>query len=187
MEMSGGPHLERRACLTCGKTYALEPRFWHKAKDGFHAHCKRCRNGSIKKKRAAKRNEKLEEIEKGAVDLFLASARVGGANIPHSAELLEVLMRYFGGAGGFANAYMKQFFDAPSGGAFRTKMLDTVVRLVQANTAMGGAQKPLEFWTEEELQNEQKKKLLLAAQGMKLIEVTPEPVSAPAEPERETA
>lgn len=185
--MSGGPHLERRACLTCGKTYALEPRFWHKAKDGFHAHCKRCRNGSIKKKRAAKRNEKLEEIEKGAVDLFLASARVGGANIPHSAELLEVLMRYFGGAGGFANAYMKQFFDAPSGGAFRTKMLDTVVRLVQANTAMGGAQKPLEFWTEEELQNEQKKKLLLAAQGMKLIEVTPEPVSAPAEPERETA
>ncbi len=185
--MSGGPHLERRACLTCGKTYALEPRFWHKAKDGFHAHCKRCRNGSIKKKRAAKRNEKLEEIEKGAVDLFLASARVGGANIPHSAELLEVLMRYFGGAGGFANAYMKQFFDAPSGGAFRTKMLDTVVRLVQANTAMGGAQKPLEFWTEEELQNELKKKLLLAAQGMKLIEVTPEPVSAPAEPERETA
>jgi len=151
------------------------PKFWHKAKDGFHAHCKKCRNAGIKKKRSAKRNEKLDEIEKGAVDLFLASARIGGANIPHSAELLEVLMRYFGGAGGFANAYMKQFFDAPSGGAFRTKMLDTVVRLVQANTAMGGAQKPLEFWTEEELQAELRNKLVLAAQGMRLIDVASEP------------
>ena len=177
--MSGGPSSEpRRACLTCGKTHALVPRFWHKAKDGFHAHCKKCRNSGLKKKRAAKRNEKLDEIEKGAVDFFLASARLGGANIPHSAELLEVLMRYFGGAGGFANAYMKQFFDAPSGGAFRTKMLDTVVRLVQANTAMGGAQKPLEFWTEEELQAELRNKLVLAAQGMKLIDVTPERTSA---------
>ena len=73
---------------------------------------------------------------------------------------------------------MKQFFDAPSGGAFRTKMLDTVVRLVQANTAMGGAQKPLEFWTEEELQAELRNKLVLAAQGMKLIDVTPEKISA---------
>ena len=192
--MSGGPSSEpRRACLTCGKTHALVPRFWHKAKDGFHAHCKKCRNSGLKKKRSAKRNEKLDEIEKGAVDFFLASARLGGANIPHSAELLEVLMRYFGGAGGgrprarsrapvgaggFANAYMKQFFDAPSGGAFRTKMLDTVVRLVQANTAMGGAQKPLEFWTEEELQAELRNKLVLAAQGMKLIDVTPEKISA---------
>jgi hypothetical protein len=54
-------------------------------------------------------------------------------------------------------------------------MLDTVVRLVQANTAMGGAQKPLEFWTEEELQAELRNKLVLAAQGMKLIDVTSEP------------
>lgn len=186
--MSGGPSSEpRRACLTCGKTHALVPKFWHKAKDGFHAHCKKCRNAGIKKKRSAKRNEKLDEIEKGAVDLFLASARIGGANIPHSAELLEVLMRYFGGAGGFANAYMKQFFDAPSGGAFRTKMLDTVVRLVQANTAMGGAQKPLEFWTEEELQAELRNKLVLAAQGMKLIDVTPERIAPVRVKSEETA
>jgi hypothetical protein len=97
------------------------------------------------------------------VDLFIASARIGGANIPHSSELLEVLMEYFGGVRGFANCYMKQLFDSPSGGAFRTKMLDTVVRLVSANTAMGGAKKPLTAWSEEELEDELRARILEAA------------------------
>lgn len=95
--------------------------------------------------------------------MFIASARIGGANVPHSSELLEVLMEYCGGVRGFANIYMKQFYDAAPGGAFRTKMLDTLVRLTSANTAMGGAKKPLELWSEEELEDELKQRLLEAA------------------------
>jgi len=149
---------------------------WHKSKDGFHARCRKCRNAHEKKVRKKKSNKKLAEIEKGAVDLFIASARIGGANIPHSSELLEVLMEYFGGVRGFANCYMKQLFDSPSGGAFRTKMLDTVVRLVSANTAMGGAKKPLTAWTEEELEDELRERILEAAttitvQGIPLKEI----------------
>ena len=147
------------------------PGYFHKSKDGFHARCRKCRNKKERGARKKKRNKKLEEIERGAVDTFIAAARIGGANIPHSSELLEVMMEYFGGVRGFANAYLKQFYDSPVGGAFRTKMLDSIVRLVVGNTAMGGAKKPLDLMTEEELEAELRKQVLEAAMTMKKVEV----------------
>ena len=148
--------------------------YFHKSKDGFHARCRKCRNQKIRKDRKGKRNKKLDEIEKGAVDLFVGAARLGGANIPHSSELLEVLMEYFGGVRGFANAYMKQYYDSPVGGAFRTKMLESLVRLVVGNTAMGGAKKPLELMSEEELESELRRQVMEAAMQIKKVEVVDE-------------
>lgn len=163
-----------KACIECGTSYPATTANFHKSKDGFHAKCRKCRNKGERGARKKKRNKKLEEIEKGAVDLFTAAARIGGANIPHSSELLEVLMEYFGGVRGFANAYMKQFYDAPVGGAFRTKMLDSVVRLVVGNTAMGGAKKPLELMSEEELEAELRRQVLEAAMSLKKVEIVDE-------------
>jgi hypothetical protein len=160
-----------KACVECGTSYPATATNFHKSKDGLHSRCRKCRNKQGRVARKKKQNKKLEEIEKGAVDLFIASARIGGANIPHSSELLEVLMEYFGGVRGFANAYMKQFYDAPVGGAFRTKMMDSVVRLVVGNTAMGGAKKPLELMSEEELEAELRKQVLEAAMNIKRVEV----------------
>ena len=163
-----------KVCIACGLAWPATTAYYHKSKDGFHARCRKCRNKKIRTDRKGKRNSKLEEIEKGAVKNFVAAARVGGANIPHSSELLEVLMEYFGGVRGFANLYMKQFYDAPVGGAFRTKMLDSVVRLVTTNTAMGGAKKPLELMTEEELEAELRRQVIEAAMTMKHFEVVDE-------------
>ena len=163
-----------KTCVECGTSYPATTANFHKSKDGFHSKCRKCRNKGERGARKKKRNKKLEEIEKGAVDLFTAAARIGGANIPHSSELLEVLMEYFGGVRGFANAYMKQFYDAPVGGAFRTKMLDSVVRLVVGNTAMGGAKKPLELMSEEELEAELRRQVLEAAMSLKKVEIIDE-------------
>ena len=163
-----------KVCIECGLAWPATTAHFHKSKDGFHARCRKCRNKKIRGDRKGKRNKKLDEIEKGAVKHFVAAARVGGATIPHSSELLEVLMEYFGGTRGFANLFMKQFYDAPVGGAFRTKMLDTVVRLVKDNTAMGGAKKPLELMTEEELEAELRRQVIEAAMTMKHIEVVDE-------------
>lgn len=163
-----------KTCVGCGTSYPATTANFHKSKDGLHSHCRKCRNKKARGSRKKKRNRKLEEIEKGAVDLFIASARIGGANIPHSSELLEVLMEYFGGVRGFANAYMKQFYDAPVGGAFRTKMLDSLVRLVVGNTAMGGAKKPLELMSEEELEAELRRQVLEAAMNIQKVEVVDE-------------
>lgn len=157
-----------KACIECGTSYPATKAHFHKSKDGFHSRCRKCRNKVERQKRQKKQNSKLAEIERGAVDLFIASSRIGGANIPHSSELLEVLMGYFGGVSGFANAYMKQFYDAPVGGAFRTKMLDGVMRLITTNTAMGGAKKPLDLMTEEELEAQYRRDVLAAALSMKV-------------------
>jgi hypothetical protein len=156
--------MQKRRCIQCRSQYPETPDYFHKAKDGgYHARCKKCRSEYEKTQRKTKRQRKLDEIEKGAVDTYIAAARIGGANVPHSSELLEVLMEYFGGVRGFANAYMKQFYEAAPGGAFRTKMLDTRVRLVQGNTAMGGAKKPLDLWTDDELDDELQKRVMQAA------------------------
>ncbi len=155
---------ERKACIQCGVTYEACAQYFHKAKDGgFHARCKKCRNKHERQGKKKKSDKKLQEIERGAVDTFIAASRIGGANIPHSSELLEVLMEYMGGVRGFANLFMKQLYDSPAGGAFRTKMLETVVRLVSNNTAMGGAKKPLTLWTEEELEDELRQRIVEAA------------------------
>ncbi len=163
-----------KVCIQCGLAWPANTTHFHKSKDGFHARCRKCRNKKIRTDRKGKRNTKLDEIEKGAVKHFVAAARVGGARIPHSSELLEVLMEYFGGVRGFANLFMKQFYDAPVGGAFRTKMLEGVVRLVTTNTAMGGAKKPLELMSEEELEAELRRQVIEAAMTMKHFEVVDE-------------
>jgi len=157
---------ESRACTQCGAEYELTAQHWHKSRDGFHAKCRLCRNKTEKRGRQKLRNKKLAEIERGAVDLFIGAARTGGQTIPHSSELLEVLMRYFGGVDGFGRAFMKQFYESPIGGAFRTKQLETVVRLIVGNTAMGGSKKPLELMTEEELEAQYRRDVLAAAIAM---------------------
>jgi hypothetical protein len=144
-----------QTCLGCGKSFPATSEYFHKAKnDTLHARCKECRKQHEKDNKQANKDQRLAEIEKGAVDLFIQAARIGGSNIPHTSELVEVMLEYFGGTRGFCGAFLKQFYDSPSGGAFRTKQLDTVVRLITSNTAVGGAKKPLTHWTEEELEGE---------------------------------
>lgn len=159
---------ETRACSKCGKQYPLTEEFWHRSKGAFHTRCRKCRNKKQKDGRTIRAQKKLAEIERGAVDTFIAAARVGGTNVPHSAELLEVAMKYFGGVEGFVTAFMKQFYDAPAGGAFRTKQLDSILRLITQNTAMGGAKKPLELMTEEELEAQYRRDVLAAAMSIKV-------------------
>lgn len=152
-----------KTCIACGYSYPDTPENFHKSKDGLHAKCRKCRNKQARGDRGRQRNKKLDAIEKRSLKEFLTASRTGGSNIPHSSELLEILMEYFGGVRGFANLYIKQLYDAPAGGAFRTKMLDSVMRLVVGNTAMGGARKPLELMSEEELLAESRRQILEAA------------------------
>jgi hypothetical protein len=53
-------------------------------------------------------------------------------------------------------------------------MLDSVMRLVTTNTAMGGAKKPLELMSEEELEAELRRQVIEAAMTMQKIEVVDE-------------
>jgi hypothetical protein len=72
---------------------------------------------------------------------------------------------------------VKQYFDAPPGGAHRTKLLEGVVRLVTKNTELGGAKKPLMQWTDEEIEAEldqRLRRIAVSYEGRLLdVQITP--------------
>jgi hypothetical protein len=154
-----------QVCTDCGGSFPLSQDHWKERKDGrWDTRCLICRAKVNRGKRAKRKELDSRAIEQGAVNTFLAAARQGGENIPHSSELLERLMEYFGGTSGFSALLVKQYFDSAPGGATRTKMLDSLVRLVVKNTDMGGAKKPLGQWTDDELEKELDSRLLVLAQ-----------------------
>jgi|688.fasta_scaffold621799_1 hypothetical protein len=111
-----------------------------------------------------KRARQMARLEGAAVDAML-KASAGGTNIPHSAELLEHTMVCFGGVAGFSKILMKQYFDSKPGSPQRVKLLDMITKLVTTNADQGGSKKPLQFWSEDELEAELDIRLQQAVQG----------------------
>ena len=60
-------------------------------------------------------------------------------------------------------------------------MLETIARLVTNNTAMGGAKKPLTHWTEDELEDELRQRLIETAITIKALPLQEQRETAPAE------
>ena len=136
--------------MLCQHVKPLNDKYWKRygGKNGdFKTTCKTCDRKAV----AAKR---MDRIERKAVDHMLASVAIGGSNIPHTAELLESIMHYFGGANGFASMLLKQYFESPPGSRIRTSVLEMIVRLAAKNTEQGGAKKPIQLYSEEELEQE---------------------------------
>lgn len=165
----------QKACRRCGE---LRP----DTVDNFPIYakgtdvCAACVGAARRRKKALKaeaRDRKIAAMETRAVDTMLSAVRVGGATVPHSAELLENVMDYFGGVGGFSAVMMKQYFDCKPGSATRSKMLEMMTRLVTTNAEQGGSKKPLTFWTEEELNAEIDQRLEEAAVAAFPRHVTP--------------
>jgi hypothetical protein len=170
---------DHRPCIDCGESFPLSADHFRKKKTGeWDSRCVICRAKVNRGKKAKQKAGDMKAIEQGAMGAFLKSAKRGGENIPHSSELLERLMDYFGGSSGFASMMVKQYFDAPPGGAHRTKLLEGIVRLVTKNTELGGAKKPLAQWTDEEIESEldqRLRRIAVSFEGRLLdVQVTPQ-------------
>lgn len=153
--------MQEKVCSICGQTKPEDTDHYRYRTQGdksyFTAECLECiaKAKVISQARVAEREQKqLEDIEKAGVDVFLKSYSQGGTSIPHTAELVEHVMRYFGGVGGFSAVLVKQYWDAPAGGSARNRLLETMARLVTKNVESGGAKKPLQLWSEDELEAE---------------------------------
>ena len=94
------------------------------------------------------------ENRRGCDGSLEKSSLSGGSNIPHTAELLEGAMVAFGGTAGFSNLLLKQYLDAKPGSRIRSGILEMITRLASKNTEVGGAKKPTELMSEEELEAE---------------------------------
>ncbi len=144
-----------RQCEECQKVLPLTLKYFPRVpgtQDTFQFICKACK---IEKKKQAR----LQQIEAAAVGTFTERATTGGSNIPHTAELLESIMNYFGGANGFASLLMKQYFEAPPGSRIRNQIIEAIIRLASKNTEQGGARKPTSLLSEDELEAEINKRL----------------------------
>jgi len=174
-----------RQCRDCGKYYPDTEDHFKKRRDGsLDTRCLICRRRTLQGKKAKEKEATLRDIEQGAVNEFLKKTSRGGENIPHSSEVLERLMEYFGGVSGFSGLLMKQYFDSAPGGSTRTKMLEAMLRLVVKNTEMGGAKKPMEQWTDDELEAELDARLARVAQQFqgRIINATATEKATPALP-----
>lgn len=176
--------LPDKTCNDCGQTFPQSRDHFRVKKDGtWDTRCLMCRAKVNRGKKAKQAKKDMKAIEDGAMQSFMKAAGRGGANIPHSSELLERLMDFFGGTNGFAAMMVKQYFDAPPGGSHRTKLLEGIVRLVTKNTELGGAKKPLTQWTDEELEAElddRLKKIAVAIEG-RFINVQVSPPQTPSD------
>ena len=151
-----------RVCHDCGKAFPDEA-FQIPESGKKSPRCHDCRKAKKSAKRKQERQRTMGDIESRAVESFTATAISGGQNIPHSCEVLERVMEYFGGVSGFSSLLVKQYFDSPPGSSQRAKMLEAILRLVVKNTEAGGAKKPLGQWTDEELESELDSRLRVIA------------------------
>jgi hypothetical protein len=144
-----------KQCIVCQHVKSLTEKNFRRygGKDGdWKTVCRSC-------EAKAQKQRKLDRIEKKAVSHMLEAAAIGGANIPHTAEMLEAIMHYFGGTNGFASLLLKQYFESPPGSRIRTSVLEMIVRLAAKNTEQGGAKKPIQLYSEEELEEEIDKRI----------------------------
>jgi hypothetical protein len=155
-----------RVCQVCGVSKPLSGEYYKKTDGGFYARCRTCHKADCKARKeakAARRSEALAKVEADGVDFWLSQVKAGGSNIPHSAEVVERVIEYFGGTSGFSAMLVKQYYDAAPGGSTRSRLLETICRLVAKNTDQGGAKRPLSMWSEDELEQELQERLTAAA------------------------
>jgi hypothetical protein len=151
---------QTKVCAGCGEEFPATAHHFKRTKaGGLTENCLECRRKKNRGQKIAKKERTLDDLEKGATGAFLKAAANGGENIPHVSEVLERVMGYFGGSNGFAAMLMKQYFDSPPGSATRTRMLESILKLTVSVSESGAAKKPLELWTDEELEGELDKRI----------------------------
>jgi hypothetical protein len=157
-----------KCCAECGEDRPNEPLHFpvFRKKNDTCLACVTKHKMRLRAQKEERRSRRMGKMEEQAVDAMLDVARRGGGNIPHSAELLEQVMTFFGGVNGFSSILLKQYFDSTPGSPQRTKMLEMVTRLVTTNADQGGSKKPLTFWSEEELNAELDERLAQAVEQM---------------------
>jgi len=148
---------ECRTCKRCGVSRPLTGEHFRVREGQFLKVCRPCGLAAKKEERRrakARRKAELAKVEAAGLDLWLSQVKAGGSNIPHSAEVIERVIEYFGGTCGFSAMLVKQYYDSRPGSSARTRLLETIVRLVSKNVDQGGVKRPLSLWTEDELELE---------------------------------
>jgi hypothetical protein len=177
---------ETRICNRCAADLPLDEDHFRLTPEGFRGTCRNCQRKDAKEKKKrekAQRAASLRRVEADGVDFWLSQVKAGGSNIPHSAEVIERVIEYFGGTGGFSAMLVKQYYDSKPGSSARNRLLETICRLISKNVDQGGVKKPISLWSEDELEQELQARFRAAVQIVQGVVDGPKetPAALPAE------
>lgn len=142
----------------------------YNVKDKMHGTCRKC----LAARRAVlneEKNKSQEIADKSHKDAFInVAARLAGA--PHNAEVTELVYDALGGPRGFAAEFASTYFNAKENGQIhvQTRLLGMILQMTATNTAQGGAQKPLEILTDDELDSYIEERIRRLPPDLKLLE-----------------
>lgn len=170
-------------CSHCGKLKPCTPEFFHFKNiedQTYHDECKVCRTQKdedfehredqyltrrmemLESERLKLANDKWLLVKAGMWELGLdrldkaISQYSQGACIPHAAELVEAMNLVFGGPIGIACQMANVFYDPSTKQSDRIRILEMMNRAILKNTEMGGAKKPYELLSDDDLKKELK-------------------------------
>lgn len=90
------------------------------------------------------------------VEKILSFHNAGGS-VPHAAEMVEAFSHIFGGPMGIAGQMACLYYDESTKQSERIRILEMINRTILKNTEMGGANKPADLMTDEDLAREREK------------------------------
>lgn len=134
----------RRYCLGCQQMKTRE-NFGGEGKYA-NALCKECKTD----KAAINRQLNLGKKVHSALEALTTHVSRGG-DIPHTQELVEALMDCCGGPQTLMRLFWDSLKEAELGSMTAHKYFDTAFRLVEKNVVLGGAKKPRDLMTVEDL------------------------------------
>ena len=120
---------------------------------GFRFFCKKCRAEARKLKEALTISSQLKLLDDTAMKA-VHEMPDGGTDIPHVAELYQVMIGLLGGVQGFGRHYVANMLQAAPGSQTRQRMLADINKLGIVATASGAVTKPVSALTDEDLVNE---------------------------------
>ena len=125
--------------------------------DGFKNWCKKCREEKRKMARLDNAAAVLETLDKSMI-AAITTQKPGGTNIPHQAEMYQVLMSMMGGVQGWAMHWLAQYTASAPGSQTRERMLGQMQKMAAAVSDSNKVQMPADLMSDEDLDAEIKKR-----------------------------
>ncbi len=94
--------------------------------------------------------QKLSTINDNIIQAF-NHAFENHSCVPHTAEYLEAILAHVNGIGDYAKLLWFDFLHSAPGSSTRVKLHGMITKLIVSNTEQGGAKKPVENLTDEEI------------------------------------
>lgn len=147
-------------CTYCGEKKSLEDfHIDNDVPDGRKNQCKVCRAKIHEVESSSEMDYRLAAIEEEGLAV-LADLHRGGSYSPGTEEMLESVMKPFGGSDGLSKVLYATFYQCSPGSTRRVKILEMILSLVKTNSAEQASNQSMEAMDDQDLSRIMKSAIL---------------------------